>query len=242
MNKNLNRSKKVIDDEWYTRYEDIEKYLSNFKEELKGKTIYLPCDSKESNFYKFLDSKFEEWEIYNIYNSSNDFRNEKNEWYWKLADIIITNPPFSLKKDFYKLVKKHNCNLIVLLPDTLISNKEYKEDLINKKLFMDYTNKSFIKPDGSIKKASASWFNTFKKVWDKQWKYSSGSYVMTHDWIRLYNRCDNIDPTYTKEMYVPITFIKGNNINQYEIIDSCNGVKYNKSIAFNVLKIKKRKE
>lgn len=218
--RNLNIAKVNIDDEWYTRYEDIEKYLSNFHEELKGKNIYCPCDGENSNFLKYLRDNEKEIGYKSLTGSSNDFREEENIKHWENADVIITNPPFSLKADFYNLVKKNNCELIVLLPDTLITNSAYKEDLINKKLIMDYTNKSFIRPDGTIKKASASWFNTFKKVWKKEIKFKAGEHEVTDDGLRYYNRCDNIDFEHKSKMFVPVTFIKNSNISDFEIIES----------------------
>ena len=55
-NNKLQRAKNTKNDEFYTLYENIEKEISFYKEELKGKVIYLPCDSEESNFWKYLKS------------------------------------------------------------------------------------------------------------------------------------------------------------------------------------------
>lgn len=44
----MNASKKKIDDEFYTLYEDIAAELPNYKEQLKGKRILCPCDWDES--------------------------------------------------------------------------------------------------------------------------------------------------------------------------------------------------
>lgn len=77
---------KRTDDEFYTRIEDIGEILEPFN--LKDKQIYLCCDSEESNFVKYCESK-----NLNYINTSNDYR--ENEELFKKCDIIITNPPFS---------------------------------------------------------------------------------------------------------------------------------------------------
>lgn len=44
-NQNLTAAKVRKNDEFYTRYEDIEKELENYKEFFKDKTVYCPCDN-----------------------------------------------------------------------------------------------------------------------------------------------------------------------------------------------------
>lgn len=46
--RSMNASKKNIDDEFYTLYEDIAAELPNYKEQLRGKRIICPCDWDES--------------------------------------------------------------------------------------------------------------------------------------------------------------------------------------------------
>ena len=77
---------KKTDDEYYTRMEDVETILKPFN--LKGKQIYLCCDSEESNFVKYCESN-----NLNYINTLNDYK--ENESIFKNCDVIITNPPFS---------------------------------------------------------------------------------------------------------------------------------------------------
>ena len=53
-NLNLRKAAKAKNDEFYTRYEDVEAEVMKYKDYLKDKIIYLPCDSEESNFWKFF--------------------------------------------------------------------------------------------------------------------------------------------------------------------------------------------
>ena len=43
-NNKLKKAKENKNDEFYTRYEDIEKYMTQFQEHLKYKVVYCNCD------------------------------------------------------------------------------------------------------------------------------------------------------------------------------------------------------
>ena len=126
-NESLHKAKKAKNDEFYTRYEDIEKEIQHYN--LNGMRVYCPCDDwRWSNFVKYFKDNFEKLGItylvatnYDIgegawkytYNGvketadrlegNGDFRSEectkiKNEE----CDIVVTNPPFSLFREFVK--------------------------------------------------------------------------------------------------------------------------------------------
>ena len=58
-NKNLHEAKIAKNDEFYTQLEDIEKELSHYSEQFKGKTILCNCDDPyESNFFKYFVLNF----------------------------------------------------------------------------------------------------------------------------------------------------------------------------------------
>lgn len=59
-NENLHKAKKAKNDEFYTRYEDIEKEMAYYPEVFRGKVVYCNCDNpNESNFFKFFVNNFE---------------------------------------------------------------------------------------------------------------------------------------------------------------------------------------
>ena len=58
-NANLNKAKKAKNDEFYTRYEDIEVEVMEYKEQFQDKIVYLPCDSFKSEFWSFFINNFE---------------------------------------------------------------------------------------------------------------------------------------------------------------------------------------
>ena len=59
---NLIKAKKAKNDEFYTRYEDIEIEVIKYKEQFRDKVVYLPCDDpaeKKSEFWSFFVDNFE---------------------------------------------------------------------------------------------------------------------------------------------------------------------------------------
>lgn len=107
---------------------DIEKELSHYQDQLKGKWVYSPCDDyRWSNFPKYFVDNFHSLGLshytctnYNLgdgawrfdYDGENttitqlegngDFQSEECTQIMKDCDIVITNPPFSLFRAFIK--------------------------------------------------------------------------------------------------------------------------------------------
>lgn len=127
-NSNLHRAKREKNDEFYTRYEDIEKEMVHYTEHLKGKVVYCPCDDwRWSNFVKYFKDNFHTLGLkalvatnYDIgegawkytYDGENetadrlegngDFLSEECTRIKDECDIVITNPPFSKFREFVK--------------------------------------------------------------------------------------------------------------------------------------------
>ena len=56
-NSNLCLARKVKNDEFYTRYEDIEAEVMKYRKQFRDKIVYLPCDDpaeKKSEFWSFF--------------------------------------------------------------------------------------------------------------------------------------------------------------------------------------------
>ena len=45
--------------------------------------------------------------------------------YWRIADIVVTNPPFNLLQEFFKKCLKHQKPFICVCPCYMFSNIEY---------------------------------------------------------------------------------------------------------------------
>lgn len=120
-NKNLLDAKKAKNDEFYTRYEDIEKEVIHYWPQLKGRIVYCCCDDyRWSNFVKYFKDHFQEIGLkrliatnYNIgdgayrydfdgvnevveeLQGNGDFRSEECTKIKNMPGVVvITNPPF----------------------------------------------------------------------------------------------------------------------------------------------------
>ena len=125
-NEHLHKAKKAKNDEFYSRYADIEKEVSHYRDQLEGKWVYSPCsDYRWSNFTKYFKDNFHHYGLkhytstcYDIgdgawrydydgetetitqLEENGDFRSEECTKIKDECDIVIENPPFSLFRDF----------------------------------------------------------------------------------------------------------------------------------------------
>lgn len=151
-NTHLIEAKKKKDDEFYTKLEDIQKELDDY--DFSDKVIYCPCDSAESQFVNYFTNYNKPKKL--IY-TWDDYHNHYD--LFQEADIIITNPPFSLLKDFYAVVMNYNKQFYVISPKTAICNSWSSKYLGKYRCGKNAVNK-FDSPDGE-KSAPCVWITTF---------------------------------------------------------------------------------
>lgn len=132
----LREAKKKKYDEFYTRYQEIEAevnaYLDYDPDTFANKTVLLPCyDPEWSNFTFVLDhdiNKNGRIDIDDIQwsylNGDGDFRSDEVTKLRDEADIICTNPPFSLFREFFKWINENNKKYLIMGNINLIICKE----------------------------------------------------------------------------------------------------------------------
>lgn len=141
-NKNLNDSKKRKNDEFYTLLTDIKAEIQHYKKRFRGKVIYCNCDNPEfSNFWKYFKIHFREFGIrkliatyydfgkptykYELSQGNDDpvkalligdgdFRSPECIEILKEADVIVTNPPFSLFREYIAQLMKYEKRFAVI--------------------------------------------------------------------------------------------------------------------------------
>lgn len=189
-NSNLHQAKKAKCDEFYTQYADIEKELCHYKEQFEGKTVYCNCDNPDcSNFTKYFKDNFDTLKLkrlistgYNAQghgealdfdaqgvvkkklNGNGDFRSEECVELLKQADIVVTNPPFSLAREYFKVLFDYNVKFLVISPQNAITYKEIFPYIIQGKLWLGHNMvHDFVQPDGNVKKfGNISWFTNME--------------------------------------------------------------------------------
>ena len=155
---NLQGAKDRQDNEFYTLYSSVEYVFNNvygLKEYVKDKILYLPCDTEESNIYKYLINNKEELQIKEILRTSDDYY--KHHDLYRKADIVITNPPFTKIRKWILFLYEMNKEFIIWAPFTVFQYKSLSDYVIKDQLrCIIHNNKElnyFERPDGSIKLA-----------------------------------------------------------------------------------------
>ena len=273
-NKNLQTAKTKRNDEFYTQYEDIEKEMTHYTKAMQNKTIYCNCDNpKTSNFWKYFYQNFKKLRLKTLiatyYNANNesyatiydgkttyetklsnngDFRLCKN--YIKKADIIITNPPFSLFTEFILLLEKYKKKYLIIGNINAITYKNIFPLIKENKLWLGYNKpKIFISPNGTKKIfGNTIWFTNLdikkrKEILPiKQNDYNEVKYPKYNNCEAIeVNRTNQIPNDYNGIMGVPISFLNRYNPEQFEIIDisTMNQTGIQKPIGADFIKIYK---
>lgn len=194
---------KRVDDEFYTRKEDILNFLPYW--DLSDRVVYCPCDTEESEFVKYFKQKGKCKEL--IY-TSNDFRTNEN--LFEKADIIVTNPPFSLKIDFLNIIRKYKKDYILIL--AAISTMVLSIEEINN-IYIYKSLREFNRPNGSTGAVGCKWYsniyNSNKNVYQNHNMTFNGNYKIEVDKngveYKFYNWCD-IPKDVKGEFLVPVTY------------------------------------
>ena len=260
-NDTLHSAKTAKNDEFYTQISDIEQEIGNYCNHFKDKIIYMPCDNPEwSNFWHVFKSQYIYLHykkiIATFYNGivdtdkqpykleydgvnetktflegNGDFRSEECTTILQESDIVITNPPFSLFRDFVKWVMDADKKFLILGNKNAITYKEIFPYLKENKMWLGYTStETFGISDGEITEkvnGLCRWFTNLdiKKRHDT---LETGclydddpSKYPTYDNYNAIN-CDKtneIPDDYDGLIGVPITFLSKHCPAQFEIID-----------------------
>ena len=262
-------------DEFYTRIRDIEHECSKYKNQFRGKTIFLNCDDPvESNFWKYFalnftklglkkliathfdaekptykleltgdmneDGSIDDADIVKTQLKQNgDFRSDECIELLKESDIVVTNPPFSLFREYIAQLIEHNKKFLIIGNKNSITYKEVFKYIKEDKIRTGYRNINsdmwFILPDTAVKwekiidgkKAKhimACWFTNLNVAKHNEemtlyQTYTPENYPKydNYDAINV-NTVSDIPADYMGTMGVPITYLDKHNPGQFEIV------------------------
>lgn len=288
---NLTKAKEAKNDEFYTRYEDIQNELNHYEEHFKNKVILCNCDDPfESNFCKFflrnfnylglkrlictsyhassiagsqisffdliedtpiikghgyvmdvtkvpmangrgvsdadIDKLLKSKKWVKELNGNGDFQSAECIEYLKQADVVVTNPPFSLARNFISTLFEYNKQFLIVGDLNWTSNKDVFTLMQSNKMWMGYTSiKEFIQPNGATKKfGNKLWFTNLdikkrheKLILYKQYSEEDYPHYDNYDAIEV-SKVSDIPMDYAGIMGVPITFLDRYNPEQFEIL------------------------
>jgi len=280
--KKLTVAKERKYDEFYTQLSDIEKELQHYKEHLKGKVVFLNCDDpEESNFWKYFALNFKFLGLKKLIathygngkpsykleknngdtiktclKQNGDFRSPECIEILKEADIVVTNPPFSLLREYIAQLMEYHKKFIIIGSINALSYKEIFKLFRENKMWLGYSihsgEREFRVPndypfdtlgyrvdENGIKyiKKGVRWFTNldYKERHENLVLYKN----YTPDEYPKYDNYDAIEVSKTKEIPinykgligVPLTFMDKYNPDQFEILGMISSAGYDKEVV-----------
>lgn len=255
-NTNLQKAKADKYDEYYTLLADIEKqmsYVISYNPDIfKDKTILCPCDNESSNFVKYFQQNFERLGIKQLLFSSVDFRSKEATALRNQADFIITNPPFSLFRDFMAWINEADKKFLILGPIDAASYKEIFPLIQEHRMSLGIGKVSkFLVPDNYPKHnfklgidgkkyvgfGNIYWFTNLNYKKQDKHLILLATYNDCYPSYDNYNAIEvakvkSIPKDYPGIMGVPLSFLEKYNSDQFIIIGNEHSLKLSKGRAY----------
>ena len=172
-----------------------------------------------------------------------DFRSEECIEYLRQADVVVTNPPFSLFREYVAQLMEYDKRFVIIGNQNAITYKEIFPLLRENKMWIGYKfgDMSFRVPDYYEPRETRFWVDETGQKWrslgNACWftnldikkrheklilykNYASEDYPLydNYDAINV-DKVSDIPKDYDKSMGVPITFFDKYNPSQFEILD-----------------------
>lgn len=219
------------------KWSNFWKYFHSEFERLGLKKLiatHLESDNSQSYKIEYIggnDTDFE-YGIITPLQGNGDFRSDECITLLDEADIVVTNPPFSLFREYVAALIDHNKKFIIIGNKNAVKYKEFFPYLKNDKIWIGYESPSeFNTPTGMTKKVQGlcRWFTNLDiakrhDILETTYLYSKEEYA-TFDELKdviNVNRVNEIPIDYDGIMAVPITFMDKYNPKQFEILDMLN--------------------
>ena len=158
-------------------------------------------------------------------NGNGDFRSKESLKFLEEADIVVTNPPFSLFREYIAQLMHHKKQFLVVGSLNAITMKEIFPLIRDNKLWLGHKRTGdFLLPDGTLKAVGALWYTNLDHAKRHEpiltyQTYSKEAYPTydNYDAINV-NKTKDIPKGYKGYMGVPISFLEKFNPNQFEVI------------------------
>lgn len=199
---------------------------TGYKENGKG-VVYIYEGDKNGN--RMPD--FEEIDVKEL-QGNGDFRSQECIEFLKESDIVVTNPPFSLFRDYVATLVEYGKQFLIIGNKNAITYKEIFPLIKENKMWLGISSPNEYRlPNGEITKqvnGLCKWFTNLEHKkrnypLDLYMKYSNEYYPKydNYDAIEVSKTCE-IPMDYEGVMGVPITFLDKYNPEQFEILDARN--------------------
>lgn len=203
---------------------------------------HITITSSDEQIEQFLNQKG----IIQKLKGDGDFRSKECVEYLKKADVIITNPPFSLFRELVSLIMQYNKSFLLIGNSNAITYKEIFPLIKNNQAWLGYHNgdMAFRVPNDSEARKTRFWIDDTGQKWrslgNAMWftnidikrrhqkllltkKYQKTLYPKYDEYDAIeVSRVADIPIDYQGIMAVPITFLNKYNPDQFIIIGEAN--------------------
>ena len=165
-------SKRISEPYQLSFFEERSPKYDKSKTKIKGKIFTLDRDTNNDKRVNIDDLKWD------YLNGNGDFRSDEVKKLREEADIIVTNPPFSLFREFLSWIIEAKKSFLIIANQNAITYKEVFPLLKNNEMWMGYnsgaqefevplcnnTNNSYISSDGKkyAKFGNICWFTNLE--------------------------------------------------------------------------------
>lgn len=213
--------------------------INLFSEGKAEKAVYIVYEGDKNGNHKVEDSELDIKEL----QYDGDFRSDECKELLKQADIVVTNPPFSLFREYVAQLIEYDKKFLIIGHQNAIKYKEIFRLLKENKIWLGYGFKGgaghFISKyqdiatagdhrEGMIRVSGVTWFTNLEhdKRHEKLILYKEYNPEQNPNEYPKYENYNAIEVSKTKDipmnydgvMGVPITFMDKYNPEQFEII------------------------
>lgn len=268
----LHAAKRVKNDEYYTLYEDVADEVERYAAQFRGKSVYCNCDDpRVSAFAAYFTEHYERLglcgvvvsgfsvdgrrsEVYTYdgqtavwreLDGDGDFRCDESLRLLACADIVVTNPPFSLFREYVALLESYGKEYLLVGSLNALTYRDIFAMVYSGRLRLGHHYGSWvfaIPPDAAV---SPRVFERDGRLYQKfgniAWFTNLDVCRRLHPLVlterydaRLYPHYDNYEAIdvsrvqdipcdYGGVMGVPITFLTKHDPSQFEVLGIANG-------------------
>lgn len=266
----LDNAKVNKKDEFYTQLIDIEKEMIHYTKHFRNKIVYCNCDNPEiSNFWKYFYDHFTELGLRELYatfygegasfhrydgenvvitqlQGDGDFRSDECIQILEQSDVVVTNPPFSLFREYISQLDSYNKDFLIISNINAITYKEVFPLIQANKVWLGvcfgrgisgfivpdsyelYGTETMVNENGDriISPNNCMWLTSLDNEKRhqpielvKKYEGNEDAYPFYDNYYGInVNKTQDIPADYMGAMGVPITFLNKYDPEQFEII------------------------
>ncbi len=224
----LHRARAAKNDEFYTQYDDVKKECDNYLSHFFNKIIYCNCDTADSAFVKYFTELKAAGKIRDVWFSGglggDDFRSAESVRKLKAADIVVTNPPFSLFREFIDQLIKYNKKFLVIGNMNSVIYRPLLTQIKENKIWFGvrrWTGGMNFITDNGMRGVSAIWYtNIAHGIIPPELPFTKRVEMPAYDNADAVNvnKSSHLPPDYTGIVGVPISFLQWYNPEKFEIL------------------------